>query len=127
MYLSLAETLSIGIPVLHIEPVDRCWHATPDLFPNWQNSVQIATLQMIGHVLLSTNFNTLQPRLQTLSTGWHTLASSSRQGKQFLLIGRQYLALFYSMKQREFLLFLINRNCVPWVGGSIPSRGGEIF
>ena len=27
-----------------------------DLFPNWRNSVQIATLQMIGHRLLSTNF-----------------------------------------------------------------------
>ena len=36
-----------------------------DLFPNWQNSVQIATLQMIGHALLSTNFKTLQSHLQT--------------------------------------------------------------
>ena len=24
-------------------------HQTLDLFPNWQNSMQIATLQMIGH------------------------------------------------------------------------------
>ena len=36
-----------------------------DVFPNLRNSVQIATLQMIGHTLLSTNFNTLQPHLQT--------------------------------------------------------------
>ena len=27
-----------------------------DFFPNWQNSVEIATLQIIGHALLSTNF-----------------------------------------------------------------------
>ena len=36
-----------------------------DFFPNWQNSVQIAALQVIGHALLSINFNTLQPYLQT--------------------------------------------------------------
>ena len=29
---------------------------TVDLFLNWRNPVLIATLQMIGHVLLSTNF-----------------------------------------------------------------------
>ena len=38
-------------------PVDFC--------PIWLNSVQIATLQMIGHALLSTNFHTLQPHFQT--------------------------------------------------------------
>ena len=38
------------------------------LFPIWRNSVQIATLQMIGYVLLSTNFNTLQSHLQDLIT-----------------------------------------------------------
>ena len=31
-----------------------------DFFPNWRNSVQIAILQIIGHALLRTNFNTLQ-------------------------------------------------------------------
>ena len=31
-------------------------------FPNWRNSVQTATWQMIGHALLSTNFNTPQSR-----------------------------------------------------------------
>ena len=38
---------------------------TIDLFPNWRNSVQIDTLQMIGHALFITNFNTLQPHLYT--------------------------------------------------------------
>ena len=32
-----------------------------DFFPNCRNSVHIATWQIIGHALLSTNFNTLQP------------------------------------------------------------------
>ena len=31
-----------------------------DFFPNWQN-----TLQMTGHALLSTNFNTIQSHLQS--------------------------------------------------------------
>ena len=39
-------------------------NTTLKYIPNWQNSVQIATLQMIGHALLSTNFNTLQSHLQ---------------------------------------------------------------
>ena len=34
------------------------------LFPNWRNSVQIATLQSVGHILLITNLNTLQSHLQ---------------------------------------------------------------
>ena len=38
-------------------------------FPNWRNSVQTAPLQMIGHALYSTNFNTLQPHLQTQCNG----------------------------------------------------------
>ena len=40
-----------------------------DIFPNWQNSVQIATLHMIGHALLSTNYNTLQYHLPWWSCG----------------------------------------------------------
>ena len=37
-----------------------CWNHLSDhtvhVFPNWRHSVQIATLLMIGHALLSTNF-----------------------------------------------------------------------
>ena len=32
---------------------------------NWRDLVQIATLQMIGHALLNTNFNTLKLHLKT--------------------------------------------------------------
>ena len=37
-----------------------------DIFPNWWNSMQIATLQMIGHAVLGTNFKTLQTVVRDL-------------------------------------------------------------
>ena len=41
-------------------------------------------------------------------------------GTQFLLIGGLYVALFRSMKRREFLLFPSDRNCVPfWMDQSV--------
>ena len=52
-------------PDLSVYPVD--------CFPNWRNSVHVATLQIIGHVLLSTNFNTLQSYLQNLYCGYSTV------------------------------------------------------
>ena len=40
-----------------------------DIFPNWPNSLPTAKLQMIGHALLSTNFNILQTHLPSWSCG----------------------------------------------------------
>ena len=45
-----------------------------DLFPNWRNSVQIATLQMIGQTLLDTNFNTILGRGKCLQLRVVTVA-----------------------------------------------------
>ena len=42
----------------------QCKFTVDFFFPNWRNSVQITTLQMIGHALLNTNFNTFQSHLQ---------------------------------------------------------------
>ena len=56
-------------------------------FPKWHNSVQITTLQIIRHVLLSTNFDTLQLHLWSMYNG------------------------------------IITQK----LGGSNPSRGGEVF
>ena len=40
-----------------------------DIFPNWQNSLRTVKLQMIGHALLSTNFDTLHSHLPSWSCG----------------------------------------------------------
>ena len=56
---------------LHLDSV----HST--FFPNWQNSLATAKLQIIGHALLSTNFNTLHCHLQSWSCG-RVLASKAR-------------------------------------------------
>ena len=67
-----------------------------DFFPNWQNSLQTASWQMIGHALYSTTFDTLNsqdsllkwiPRCRDIFAKGST---SSKDGKLFLIF-RNYL------------------------------------
>ena len=72
-----------------------------DIFQNWPNSLPTAQLQMIGHALFSTNFNTLQTHLPRWSCGIVLVSlgfkSQHRQGN-FLILKNFFCQLPFGKK-----------------------------
>ena len=71
------------------------WSFSPtlDIFPNWPNSLPTAKLQMIGHALLSTNFNTLKTHLLRWSCGIFLASYDQKLGVQILALVGEFLIL----------------------------------